>query len=453
MTIFRALFVSLRVWGILLAFALAFVVAYAWPILFPLMQVALAVFVLILLIEIWLLFRQNTVGNQPVFFARREMPERLSNGDENPITLYLESRYAFATPVEIIDEIPFQFQRRDVLFTADLKPSQPRAIRYELRPTRRGEYSFGAINVFVMTPLRLLKRRFQFETGRLVPVYPSYLQMRQYELLAVSNRLTELGIKRIRRVGHSMEFEQIRPYAQGDDLRSINWKATARRSDPGQTGLIVNAYQDERSQAVYCLIDKGRVMQSPFEGLTLLDYAINASLVLSNIALLKQDRAGLITFSEKIGQVVPAERRPGHMRKLLEVLYRQKTRFLETDFEALFTIIRTQVRQRSLLLLFTNFETLNGLQRQLPYLRRLAKDHLLLVIFFDNTELRGLLNAPARTTEEIYLKTIAEKFAYEKRQIVKELQQYGISSILTAPQDLTANTVNKYLELKARGMI
>lgn len=453
MKIVRALFVSTRVWLILLGFMLGFVVAYAWPILFPLMQVALAVFVLTLLIEIWLLFRQNSVGNQPVFFARRDMPERLSNGDENPITLYLESRYAFATPIEIIDEIPFQFQRRDVLFTADLKPNTPRAIRYELRPTRRGEYSFGAINVFVMTPLRLLKRRFQFEEGRLVPVYPSYLQMRQYELLAVSNRLTELGIKRIRRVGHSMEFEQIRPYSQGDDLRSINWKATARRSDPGQTGLIVNAYQDERSQAVYCLIDKGRVMQSPFEGLTLLDYAINASLVLSNIALMKQDRAGLVTFSEKMGQVVPAERRPGHMRKILEVLFRQKTRFLETDFEALYTTIRTQVRQRSLLLLFTNFETLNGLQRQLPYLRRLAKDHLLLVIFFDNTELRGLLNAPAKNTEEIYLKTIGEKFAYEKRQIVKELQQYGISSILTAPQDLTANTVNKYLELKARGMI
>ncbi|MBO0936544.1 DUF58 domain-containing protein [Fibrella sp. HMF5335] len=453
MKIFRALFVSVRLWLILLGFALAFVVAYVWPLLFPLVQIAFAAFVVLLLTEGFLLFRQSTVGNQPVFFARRDMPERLSNGDENPITLYLESRYAFATPVEIIDEIPFQFQRRDVLFTAHLKPNEPRAIRYELRPTRRGEYSFGAVNVFVMTPLRLLKRRFQFEEGRLVPVYPSYLQMRQYELLAVSNRLTELGIKRIRRVGHSMEFEQIRPYTQGDDLRSINWKATARRADSGQAALIVNAYQDERSQAVYCLIDKGRVMQSPFEGLTLLDYAINASLVLSNIALMKQDRAGLITFSEKIGQVVPAERRPGHMRKLLEVLFRQKTRFLETDFEALYTTIRTQVRQRSLLLLFTNFETLNGLQRQLPYLRRLAKDHLLLVIFFDNTELRGLLNTPARSTEEIYMKTIGEKFAYEKRQIVKELQQYGIASILTAPQDLTANTVNKYLEMKARGMI
>jgi len=453
MKLLRSLYISLRVWFVLAGFVVAFVLAYALPLLFPLVQVAFAVFVLVLLIELVLLFRDGAAGGQAIFFARRDMPDRLSNGDENPITLYLESHYGFTTPVEIIDEIPFQFQRRDVMFMAEIKPNETKAIRYELRPTRRGEYSFGSINVFVMTPLKLLKRRFQFEKGRMVPVYPSYLQMRQYELLAASNRLTEVGIKRIRRIGHSMEFEQVRPYTQGDDLRTINWKATARRSDPNQSNLVVNAFQDERSQAVYCLIDKGRVMRSPFEGLTLLDYAINASLVLSNIALMKQDRAGLITFSDRIGQIVPAERRPGHMLKILEVLYRQKTRYLETDFEGLYATVRRQVRQRGLLLLFTNFETVTGLHRQLPYLRRLAKDHLLLVVFFDNTELRTLLDTPAHDTEQIYLKTIAEKFAYEKQLIVKELGQYGIQSILTAPRDLTANTVNKYLELKARGMI
>ena len=245
-----------------------------------------------------------------------------------------------------------------------------------------------------------------------------------------------------------MEFEQVRPYNQGDDVRTINWKATARRSD-----LVVNAFQDEKSQAVYCLIDKGRVMQSPFEGLSLLDYAINASLVLGNIALLKGDRAGLVTFSDKLGQTVAAERRAGHIQKLLEVLYRQKTRFLESDYEKLYVHVRTHIRQRSLLLLFTNFETVNALHRQLPYLRRLAQDHLLIVIFFQNTELKALLDNPAPDLETVYQKTIAEKFYYEKPLIVKELQRYGIQAILTAPQDLTADTVNKYLELKARGMI
>ncbi|UFH55911.1 DUF58 domain-containing protein [Spirosoma sp. KNUC1025] len=453
MTSLRSLFVATQLWFSLIAIVLLFVVAYAFPILLPLIQVGFAVFVLLIGIDVWLLFRTGNYTNGATFFARRELPDRLSNGDENPISIYLENRYAFRTDVEVIDEIPFQFQRRNVLFRARLNPRETQIIRYELRPTRRGEYSFGAVNAFVRSPLGLLKRRYQFGEGKVVAVYPSFLQMRQYELLAVTNRLNEVGVKRIRRIGHSMEFDQVRPYNTGDDIRTINWKATSRRSHSQDTTLMINAYQDERSQPVYCLIDKGRVMQSPFEGLTLLDYAINASLVLSNIALLKQDRAGILTFSDHIGQLLPADRRSGHMLKILELLYRQRTRFLETDFESLYTSVRAHIRQRSLLLLFTNFETVNGMHRQLPYLRRLAKDHLLLVIFFENTELRALLDQPAVDTEAIYFKTIGEKFSFEKKQIVKELAQYGIQTILTAPQNLTANTVNKYLELKARGMI
>ena len=266
--------------------------------------------------------------------------------------------------------------------------------------------------------------------------------------MAISNRLTDLGIKKIRRIGHSMEFEQIRPYVYGDDVRTLNWKATARRND-----LMINAFQEEKSQSVYCLIDKGRVMKMPFEGLSLLDYAINATLVLSNIALYKQDKAGVLTFSDKFGQMLLADRRSGQMQKILDLLYRQKTRYLETDYELLYVKTKHFIKQRSLLLLFTNFETLSSMRRQLPYFRKLAKDHLLIVIFFENTELRALLDKPAVSTEEIYLKTIAEKYFYEKQQIVKELGQYGIQAMLTPPQKLTANTVNKYLELKARGMI
>ena len=453
MSLIRPLFVATRLWFALVAFVLLFVAAYAVPVLLPLVQVGFVVLLILIGLDGWLLFR---VRNG--FFARRDVPDRLSNGDENPLTIYLENRYAFRVDTEVIDEIPFQFQRRDVLFRARLGPRQTQAIRYELRPTRRGEYSFGAVNVFVFSPLGLLRRRYQFEQGKTVAVYPSFLQMRQYELLAATNRLSEVGVKRIRRLGHSMEFEQVRPYTTGDDIRTINWKATARRTgaaaaDPRGVSLQINAYQDERSQPVYCLIDKGRVMQSPFEGLTLLDYAINASLVLSNIALLKHDRAGILTFSDHVGQLLPAERRSGHLLKILELLHRQKTRFSETDYESLYASVRTNIRQRSLLLLFTNFETVSALHRQLPYLRRLAKDHLLLVIFFENTELRSLLDQPATNTEQVYLKTIGEKFAFEKKQIVRELTRYGIQTILTAPQNLTANTVNKYLELKARGMI
>ncbi len=316
---------------------------------------------------------------------------------------------------------------------------------YNLVPKTRGEYVFEDINVYVHAPLQLVKRRFIFPSRQVVKVYPSYIQMRKYQLLAVSNRLQEAGVKRIRKIGHSMEFEHIKEYVRGDDYRTINWKATARKD-----GLMVNNYTDERSQQIYCLINKGRVMKMPFHGMTLLDYAINASLVLANVALVKQDKAGLVTFEKNIDTFLMADKKPAQLNLVLETLYRQKTEFLEADFEKLFSVIRNRVTNRSLLVLFTNFESVESLQRELPALKRMAKYHLLLVVFFENTELKSLLDKKAATLEDIYIKTIAEKFMYEKKLMVKEMQKNGILSILSSPEHLTVNTINKYLELKNR---
>jgi uncharacterized protein (DUF58 family) len=245
-----------------------------------------------------------------------------------------------------------------------------------------------------------------------------------------------------------MEFEQIRDYVQGDDFRTINWKATARR-----THLMVNQYQDEKSQQVYSLIDMGRTMEMPFNGLSLLDYAINTSLVISNIAMYKQDKAGLVTFSKNIHHILPAERNKIQMYRIMEALYRQKTNFSESDFEKLYTTIKRKIKQRSLLLLYTNFEWEVSLSRQMHFLRQLNNSHLLIVIFFKNTEIKKLVNEKSHSINDIYVKTIAEKLMYEKRLIVRELKKYGIQSILTEPENLSVNTINKYLELKALGKI
>jgi uncharacterized protein (DUF58 family) len=381
-------------------------------------------------------------------FAKRHAPERMSNSDDNDLGVYIENWYAFNISAGIIDEIPFQFQKRDIWFKTELKPRQRKLISYTLRPTKRGEYDFGFVRIFVKSPLGLISRRYNFDQAEMLPVYPSFLQMRKYELLAISNNLSEIGIKKIRRLGHSLEFEQVKNYVQGDDYRTINWKATARRGS-----LMTNTYTDEKSQHVYCVIEKSRAMKMPFDGLSLLDYAINASLVLSNIALLKEDKAGLITIAEKIGAVVPADRRPTQINKILEVLYKEKTRYLETNMELLYTTIRSVIKQRSLVVFFTNYESLSALQRQLPFLKRIARFHLLLVVFFENTELKKLNEQPAGDVEGIYIKTIAEKFAYDKKLIVKELAKHNIQSILSTPENLTINTINRYLELKARQKI
>ena len=296
--------------------------------------------------------------------------------------------------------------------------------------------------------MNIIRRKFVFDGNKTVPVYPSYIQMHKYGLLAISNRLTEVGIKKIRKIGRSTEFDQIRNYVTGDDYRTINWKATARKSE-----LMVNHYVDEKSQQVYSVIDMGRTMKMPFNGMSLVDYAINSSLVISSVAIHKQDKAGIVTFSNKVGAILPSENRSTQMLKILEVLYNQETEFLESDYEKLCADILAKIKHRSLILLYTNFETLDGLKRQLFYIKKLALYHLVVIIFFENTELYSLLESNPANTEQIYIKTIAEKFALDKRQIVKELEKNNIQSILTSPEKLSINTINKYLELKARGMI
>ena len=216
---------------------------------------------------------------------------------------------------------------------------------------------------------------------------------------------------------------------------------------------MVNQYQDEKSQPVYSLIDMGRTMQMPFEHMSLLDYAINSSLVISNIAMLKDDKAGLITFGENIEAVLKAECGRGQLQKILELLYAQKTRFRESNYELLYANVRRSIHQRSLLFFYTNFETLSSLRRQIRTLGMIAKSHVLCVIFFENTELRTLLDTPARSLEDMYVHTIAQKFAYEKKLIMSELRRHGIHALFTAPKDLNVNTINKYLELKARGVL
>jgi uncharacterized protein (DUF58 family) len=441
---FKHLFFTSRFYWAFVVLIALFLASYSLPYLFRIAQLAVLFYVVLILLDYSILFFRSKG-----ITIKRELADRFSNGDENKVQLVVKSNYHFKVHLSILDEIPVQFQQRDFVLKLVLAAEEQQRLVYNLRPVERGEYVFHDINVFIKSPLNLVVRRVQQEQEHTIKVLPSYLSLRQFELLAYSNNLSESGSRKIRKIGHSLEFEQIKEYVIGDDIRSINWKATARKG--GQ--LMVNNYTDERSQQVYCVIDKGRVMKMPFEGMTLLDYAINATLILSRVALIRQDKAGLVTFAENIGHFLPADRKAAQMSSILETLYNQETKFLETDYEKLYALTRTRITQRSLIILFTNFESLSGLQRQLPYIRSIARNHLVLVVFFENTELRELTEKKANDVETLYTKTIAEKFAHEKKLIVKELQQHGIFTILTAPQNLTVNTVNKYLELKARQAI
>lgn len=419
-----------------------FFVSYWFSFLFEVAQFLLIIFALTVFFDLFFLYRKGQTLQ-----AKRVVPERLSNGDENPISIYLKSLYSFKIDCEAIDELPVQFQKRDFLYTVKLDALGENEINYFVKPVDRGEYVFGNLNVFVVGYFKLAKRKFVFGHAQMAACYPSFVQLRKYEFLAVSKQPQFYGLKKIRRIGHTMEFEQIKDYVVGDDFRTINWKATAKTSR-----YMVNQYQDETSQPIYSVIDVGRVMKMPFEGLKLLDYAINATLAFSKVAILKKDKAGLMTFSKSVDNILPASGRAVHMQSIMERLYNIETQFSDSDFGALHTALKYQLNQRSLVILYTNFEHLSALNRQLPYLKAIARKHLLVVVFFENTELHQLAEKPSKNLWDVYEKTIAEKFESDKKLMAATLQKHNIQTILTPPKNLTVNTINKYLEIKAKGL-
>lgn len=440
---FSRFYLPPRPFYLLAGVGLLFMLSYWVGFLYPVSVILLWLILLAILGDTVLLF-----ASSKGITSSRSVPDKLSNGDPNLISIQVTSGYRFSVDLEIIDELPAQFQKRDFLLQLRLQSYDTRQLAYELTPLQRGNYVFGYLHVYVCSPLGLIRRRFSFDQGQSVKVYPSFIQMRKFDFLASDKKHLSYGVKRIRMLGHSMEFDRIKNYVAGDDVRAVNWKATAKHAD-----LMVNQFQTEKSQPIYMLIDTGRVMKMPFAGMTLLDYAINSSLAFANLAIKKKDKVGMISFSNGIHQALPASNSRSQLRSLSETLYPIATQFHDTDFGLLYGTVKRKVPQRSLLILFTNFEHMGGLRRQMPYLQGLARKHLLVVVIFQNTEMRELLESTPADLSGIYRKTVAQKFDVEKRQMVLELGKRGIQAVLTPPEELTVNAINKYLEIKARGML
>lgn len=439
----KRFYINHRFFHVLAGVGLCYFLAFFFPKLTWFAHGLLCLLAVLFIVDSLLLFNQKDA-----IYSQRILPEKLSNGDENSVKIDIKNNYPFRVDLKIIDEIPFQFQKRDFLIKKIILPQGSSFFEYILIPKERGEYVFGGLNIFAKSPIGLVSRKFVFQKEASLPSYPSFVHLRKYELMALQNEFLLGGIKKIRKLGHTMEFEQIRDYVQGDDIRSINWKATSKANK-----LMVNQYQDERSQRIYMLIDKGRTMQMPFQGLSLLDYSINAVMALSHIILKKSDRAGMMTFSQKTENKVQAEQKSGQLKKISEALYNIKTNFYESDFSRLYQDVKTTISQRSLVLLFTNFETLDAVNRQMKYLRGIARNHLLVVIFFKNSELNDLMNKKPENIQEVYDEIIAEKLEFEKKLIIQELRKYGIFTIYTLPENLNIEVINKYLEIKARGIL
>ncbi|NND08828.1 MAG: DUF58 domain-containing protein [Saprospiraceae bacterium] len=439
--ILAPIYLTSRFFWTLSVAVLIFVASYSIPSLYIIGQMLLALLVILAIVEAWWLFRlRGQVG------CDRQIAEKLSLGDLQQIGYQIWNQSQQSLLVEMLDELPYQLQMRDFIWKDKVTPEGAKSHEFNISPLLRGAYKFGNINLYCSIPwMQLVAYRVVLKKTQMVRVMPSIIQMNKYEIEVFSQTASLSGIRRVRQLGENDEFEHIRLYQQGDNVKSINWKATSRRS-----ALMVNRFQNTRSQEIYCVIDKGRSMRMPFDGLSLLDYAVNTALVISNIVLRKFDRIGLVTFSNRIGSLVSAQNTKGQLSILLEKLYDQRTEFKESNFELLYHALQHQVRRRSILLFFTNFEHLQDVERNINYLRAINRHHLLVIIFFENTALHDVQDAQVESLTDIYVKTFAEKAIMEKQQIRDHLTLHGIQCILTQPHRLSTDVINKYLEIKAR---
>lgn len=444
MNFFKSFYLAPRTFIVLGICIALFCIGLVLNLSFILGQLLLFFLFLAVLVETILLYSKSEIIS-----SRRILPNRLSNGDINQIELQIRNFSTMDLALTIHEDLPDLLQIRIWKIEIMLKKASNQKLSYEVRPTQRGIYTWQNTNILCSVSfLGFVSRKVTFEDFSSVSCYPSFEQFKKLPITALVNNFSETATTHIRKIGQSLEFEQIKDYVSGDNYRHINWKASAK-----QGRLMLNQYQAERSQDIYMVLDMGRSMKMPFKQQTLLDYAINGSIALTKSILDVKDKAGLITFSSKNCSYLPARSEYKQFGIINDALYNLTTDFLESDFEKLYKFVRFKIRQRSLLIIYTNFDSINSLKRNLSYLKAIAQYHLVLVVFFENSEIVDFVNQPAHSLRDIYSNTIGKHFLSQNQLILKELLKAGIQGLITQPHLLSIEVINKYIQIKRKQMI
>lgn len=395
--------------------------------------------------------------------GERMIAQKLDLGERNFVKLKVEIKRGWIKSCYTIDELPAEFRCSNDTQTMERDEDGCFVSSYTLFPTRRGAYKLGRMLVFA-TLLGLVERRFVIEKmGRGVDVYPAFSRLREKEQQARSMTVENMGIHKRQLPTNQTEFQDIREYVIGDDIRAVNWKATARAGK-----IMVNNYEDERSQNIYNIINCGRVMHRTFGGLSLEDYAVNASLLVSYSAMnTENDNVGLFTFGPTGIDYLPSRCGQLQLKNIMKQLYSLETEYGEGDLEELCLRVDRYVQRRSLMILHTDYATLGALERDLPLLRRLSQRHCLVVVMFLDKELENVserknkarnaafdavnaVNTEKIKVSELVEGSIASNLVQQKLAISDKLQQLGIHCVLTYPENVSFSVVRKYIELKAK---
>lgn len=378
----------------------------------------------------------------------RTGPAKYSIGVPNRVVLHIRNSSAYPARITGRESPPPEFVGTRTFGPLEVAPHDSAEVELTFTPPRRGAYAFDRIGVRMLGPAGLAGRQLSIGPAEEIRVYPDITAVQRYSLLARRGALHEIGVRAMRFAGRGTEFESLRDYAPGDSYSDIDWKATARRGRP-----VVRQFEAERSQTIVLAIDAGRLMTAQVGGLSKLDRAVNAALLLAFLATRMGDSVGLLVFGRDVRKYLPP--RKGHRQFLavLEALYAVEERVEEPDYAGALRYLAARVGKRSLVVLFTELVGTDPSRRLLGVLSTLAPRHLPLVITQRNEEVERIASAPIGAESDAMRSAVAQDLLHDKIRAVRALRARGSLVLDVVPEELSVAAVNRFLEIKARGRL
>lgn len=386
--------------------------------------------------------------SRKAFSVEREALRVASLDKPHAVTLTLINHSTRSYFLWLRDDVPQEFIAQPEEFALRAGPRSRTTLRYEVRAQRRGAFELQTVYLRVRSRFALWNRYIKYPAKTVLHVYPDMKQLAEYALLARTNRLSLLGVRRTRKVGTDNEFERLRDYTLDDNYKHIDWRTTARRSR-----LTVKDFQTSQSQRVIFLLDCGRMMTNEAGGLSLLDHSLNAMLMLSYVALRQGDSVGMICFSDQVHAYVPPKSGMNQMNKLLHASFDRFPRLVESRYDSAFLYLATHCQKRSLVVLMTNvIDEVNSMQIE-RYLASTVGKHLPLGVLLRDHRIFDIADTLPRDDAELYRAAAAADILTWRHQVLTDLEHKGVRVLDVFPEDATAPLVNKYLEIKARHLL
>ncbi len=382
------------------------------------------------------------------FVCERTVGRIASLANPHRVHLTISNRSRRPLTVELRDDVPELCDAEPQQFRVLLPPQSRATIHYRLSARQRGQFQLDAVYLRVYSRLGLWQRQFRFPAENVVHVYPDMRQMREYALLARTDRLSQLGLRRVRRIGQDNEFERLRDYTLDDNYKHIDWRSTARRGK-----LTVKDFQVNQSQRVIFLVDCGRMMTNTVAGLSLLDHALNAALMLAYVALSKGDSVGMLCFADDIQRYVPPRGGQNQMNHLLHASFDRFPRLVESRYDEAFVYLNARCRKRSLVILLTNVVDEVNANQVSRYLTSVAGRHLPLAVMLRDHAIFDAATAAPSSEATMYRAAAANEIVTWRRGVLTDLEHQGVLSLDVFPERMTAPLVNRYLEVKARHLL